>query len=108
MAIDAERWQRIESMYHAALGRVPEERSRFVAEACAGDENLCHEIESLLVQNSDATGSLDEPAFAAFATLFEHAALSPLPSGTRLGEFTIDSFWGRAEWEWSTKPKMPS
>ena len=38
MAIDAERWQPIESIYHAALGRVSEERRRFLAEACAGDE----------------------------------------------------------------------
>ena len=46
------------------------------------------------MQNSDGTGPLDEPAFAGLATLFEHAALSPLPSGTRLSEFTIDSLLG--------------
>ena len=94
MAIDAERWQRIESIYHAALGRKPEQRSKFVAETCAGDEGLLREVASLLAQPSDAAGPLDEPAWKVLTTFFESADEPPLPSGTRLGYFTVASLLG--------------
>jgi serine/threonine protein kinase len=94
VAVDAERWQRMESIYHAALGREPEERSKFLAETCAGDEDLLGEIASLLAQHSDAPGPLDEPAWNVLTTLFENAEESPLPSGTQLGAYTIASLLG--------------
>lgn len=94
MAVDAERWQRIESIYHAALERRPEQRSRFIAEACGDDESLCHEIESLLAQDSEAAGPLDEPAWEALTALFGNANQSPLPNGTQLGSYTIKSLLG--------------
>jgi hypothetical protein len=39
---------RIESLYHAARSRPPEQRAAFLAEACGGDEHLRREVESLL------------------------------------------------------------
>ena len=94
MAIDAERWQRIESIYHAALEREPDQRSRFLAKACADDPNLRCEIESLLAEDPEAAGPLDEPAWDVLTTLFEPAEYSPLPSGTQLGSYTIGSLLG--------------
>jgi len=32
------RWLRIESLFHAALERSPAERTGYLAEACAGDD----------------------------------------------------------------------
>jgi hypothetical protein len=46
--MDAERWQQIERLYHAALARPATERAAFVAEASAGDEELRSEVVQLL------------------------------------------------------------
>ncbi|MBV8808459.1 MAG: hypothetical protein JO033_07265 [Acidobacteriaceae bacterium] len=94
MAVDTERWRRIESIYHAALEREPEQRSKFIAEACAGDEGLCHEIESLLAQASKTAGPLDAPAWDALGTLLGDAKESPLARGTQLGSYIIESLLG--------------
>ena len=45
-----ERWQRLESICHAALARPAEERAAFVAEACGGDHALRQEAESLVAR----------------------------------------------------------
>ena len=47
----AERWQEIERLYHSALERRPEERQAYLASACRADENLRHEVESLLASD---------------------------------------------------------
>jgi hypothetical protein len=50
----AERWARIERLYHDALQRDPRERGSFLADACAGDESLRLEVESLLAHDGGA------------------------------------------------------
>ncbi len=54
-----ERWRRIEDICHDALGRRPDDRAAFVRDACAGDDVLRAEVESLLANQSraDALGS---------------------------------------------------
>jgi len=46
--MDAHRWARIESLYHAALAKEPAERPHYLAAACAQEPELQHEVESLL------------------------------------------------------------
>jgi len=60
--MDAERWQRIEQLCHAALERGPSEQPAFLEEVCAGDEALRREIESLLAQQANAERYLEAPA----------------------------------------------
>jgi serine/threonine protein kinase len=60
--MDADRWQKIEQLYHAALEHDAGERRAFLQQACAGDKELRREIESLLACQNDAKGFLDEPA----------------------------------------------
>ena len=43
----AERWQRVEQLYHSTLEKEVSERSSFLAEACAGDEGLRREVKLL-------------------------------------------------------------
>jgi serine/threonine-protein kinase len=43
-----ERWKQIEQLYHAALECEPAARGSFLAQACAGDEELRREVEELL------------------------------------------------------------
>jgi hypothetical protein len=50
----AERWRKVESLYHAAHERRPEERSAFLTVACSGDDALRQEVESLLGDESKA------------------------------------------------------
>lgn len=47
------RWQRIEAIFHQAAELAPEARSAFLSEACAGDESLRKEVESLLAHESE-------------------------------------------------------
>jgi len=53
------RWQRIEEICHEALEHLPDDRAAFVREACAGDDALRAEVESLLANQSraDALGT---------------------------------------------------
>src|SRR5215210_1943489 len=44
----ADRWRRIEPIFQAALDLVPDERAAFLDRACAGDETLRREVESLI------------------------------------------------------------
>ncbi|MBI4481357.1 MAG: serine/threonine-protein kinase [Acidobacteria bacterium] len=57
-----ERWQQIEKVYTAALQREPSERAAFLDEACAGDEEMRREVESLLAYQGKAEGFIEAPA----------------------------------------------
>ena len=46
--MNPQRWARIESLYHAALEKGPEERAGYLAEACVDEPELKREVESLL------------------------------------------------------------
>jgi eukaryotic-like serine/threonine-protein kinase len=57
---DAERWATVERIYHDAIDRPPAERAAFLRSACAGDDWLHHEVESLLA--SDGGSLLEKSA----------------------------------------------
>lgn len=46
--MEPERWQDVERIYHAALQCKESQRTAFVMEACAADQTLRAEVESLL------------------------------------------------------------
>jgi len=54
--VERERWLKVERLYHAAREREGSERAGFLREACAGDEALRREVESLLAEDR---GNLD-------------------------------------------------
>jgi eukaryotic-like serine/threonine-protein kinase len=72
------RWLELERLYHAALEREPEERASFVEQACAHDEDLRRELESLLEH--------DRP---------EDDFLDPLQPGSLVGSYRIVERIGR-------------
>ena len=51
--MDPERWRQVGELFHRALEHGPEERSRFLDEACGGDPALRAEIDSLLAHHDD-------------------------------------------------------
>ena len=50
----SERWARTERLYHEALACGANERGSFLADACAGDDALRREVESLLAHDGRA------------------------------------------------------
>ncbi len=81
--MEADRFHRVEELYHAALERPPDERSAFLDEACANDANLRTEVESLLAFESKADQFLEKPA----AEIASDASSSLL--GRRLSRYRI-------------------
>jgi serine/threonine protein kinase/Tol biopolymer transport system component len=71
-----ERWRQIEDLYHAALERAESERTGFLEQACAGDEGLRREVESLLSFHQQAKSFIEAPA------LEEAARSLPLSGAT--------------------------
>ena len=49
-----DRWRQVDDLCHAALARPAEDRAAFLATACAGDDVLRGEVESLLAEESNA------------------------------------------------------
>jgi len=75
-----ERFQKVEQLYHAALERKEADRKAFLVSACAGDDALLREVESLLGYEGRAAGFIEEPAVEVAA---RRLGRDPVPSGTR-------------------------
>jgi serine/threonine protein kinase/Flp pilus assembly protein TadD len=86
--MNRERWGQIEELFHAALQVKESSRADFVRQACAGDEELRHEVESLLAQDDKARDFIETPAFAAKAGA---------PQRDRVNQGTSNSQSGLAE-----------
>ncbi|NBC18727.1 MAG: protein kinase, partial [Bacteroidetes bacterium] len=91
--MDSTRWRHLKALFEAALDRPPEERTSFLDEACAGDEELRQELESLLMA---AAGSgpfdalADEFVSPLLADLEDDAdLLMPTLEGRRVGPYEI-------------------
>jgi len=84
---DPARWQQVKNLLAQAIDLAPEERARFLDDACAGDRGLRTEIESLLAFSQDAEARLHSLPQDWIAD----AALAPGRSwiGRRLGAWCI-------------------
>ena len=60
--MQAERWRRIEELYHAAVELEEGKRGCFLEQACTDDETLRREIDSLLDYDREVSGFLESPA----------------------------------------------
>lgn len=86
-----ERWQLIEKIYHLALEREPNRRVSFLAEACADDEELRREVESLLASHDQAASFIEHPpADIAAGMVAEKQSII----GRTLGHYRISSLLG--------------
>ena len=82
-----ERWQQIARIYDLAVESHPIARESILARACAGDEALRREVESLLDHDASPL-VVDRPVWAAAAPLFGTG--HDLRPGTVLGPYRID------------------
>ena len=62
--MNAERWQQIEELFHAALNSEPAQRTAFLARIRATDEALCSDVESLLASHEQTDSFFEESASA--------------------------------------------
>src|SRR5688572_13080124 len=85
-----ERWRQVEEIVHAALSRRESQRMAFLADACAGDEALRREVESLLTQQASAGGFLEGKAVAVAAQMINETETSLL-TGRRLGAYEVQA-----------------
>jgi eukaryotic-like serine/threonine-protein kinase len=90
--MNPDRWRQISDVCHAALARDPRNRAAFLREACAGDDALQQEVESLLSNENKAAGFLSEPAFAAAAVIVNHPGT--VLTGRRVGVYQIHTLLG--------------
>src|SRR6266446_1770055 len=86
-----ERWEQIDQLLEACLEREPGQRAAFLAQACAGDEELQRrEVESLLVAHEQAAGFIEAPAASGLFT--DHQARAMV--GRTLGHYHIRALLG--------------
>src|SRR5215208_4423157 len=83
-----ERYQQIGEIYHSALELGPKQRVAFLAQACADDEELLREVESLIASNEQAGEFIHAPALEVAAELLTTDQCDLLP-GKSLGPYTI-------------------
>jgi serine/threonine protein kinase/Tol biopolymer transport system component len=86
-----ERSRQVEQLYHAARQRHPSERATFLEQACAGDDALRHELESLLAEDDGVQSFLETPALELMNQISgeEEAGLSMV--GRQFGLYTVVS-----------------
>ncbi len=60
--MQAERWRRVEQLYHTAMEQEEGERAAFLERSCAGDQALRVEVESLIAYARQTGRIIDTPA----------------------------------------------
>jgi serine/threonine protein kinase/Tol biopolymer transport system component len=90
------RWQRIEEVFHHAADLAPPQRAEFLSAACAGDEELRREVESLLA-NDDSADNMVEAAVSKAAGLLpeEQTAAGDDLVGKHIGSYVVTELIGK-------------
>jgi eukaryotic-like serine/threonine-protein kinase len=92
--MQAERLRQIEDVFHRALERPASERVAFLAEACAGDEALRREVESLLAAHEQGGSGLAHAVTDLAAEWAQEQ--NPQPTSARiLGPYRLLSLLGK-------------
>ena len=88
----SDRQRQITELYHAALGRDGRDRAAFLREACAGNDALRREVESLLGYEDAAAPFLERPAIEEVAPLVTSRPESTGDlAGRRIGVYQIEA-----------------
>ena len=88
-----EKWQRIERLYHEALQLARADRAPFLKTSCEGDEQLLHEVESLLDSHDFAPSFIDSPPDDVAASLLADSRVQSM-RGRTFGRYTIETLIG--------------
>jgi eukaryotic-like serine/threonine-protein kinase len=66
--MQAERWSRLEQLYHIAMEQEEDQRAAFLERSCAGDQALRDEVVSLIAYGRQTGRIIDQPAMEVVAT----------------------------------------
>jgi serine/threonine protein kinase len=84
-----QRWQQVKELFHASLERAPGERRAFLAQACAGDDALKGEVESLIKAHESEGSFIDSPAYEVAADWLAGGEDAPSLVGQQVGRYEI-------------------
>ncbi len=87
-----ERWQQVMQIYQAALDTGPDRREAFLKKACAGDNSLQKEVESLLASNPELKDFMEFPAMELAARMLAQDQMKAPPidlAGCTLAHYRI-------------------
>jgi hypothetical protein len=99
-----ERWREIEQLYQLALEQEAGRRAVFLAETCAGDEEMRREIESLLAHAEPAEGFMEAPGVAVLAQAIARERSGSMLAG-RLVLTGLFRSWAQVGWVRFTVPE---
>ncbi|HET6891683.1 MAG TPA: protein kinase, partial [Pyrinomonadaceae bacterium] len=88
-----ERWKAIDELAQAALDHPPAKRAAFLVLACAGDEALQREVESLILYQSQASEFLEQPALERAAAVIVRQP-QRLIKGDSIGHYQVVGLLG--------------
>ncbi|MBL8208053.1 MAG: protein kinase [Blastocatellia bacterium] len=86
--------QQIEAVFHDACNLAPDERTAFIAQACAGDEDLRREVEALLTSDEQAGPLIETPAYQMAAPLLLESQ-SPAFAAQSISHYQIIALLGQ-------------
>src|SRR5437868_2442376 len=90
----AQHWQQIKELFHSAIELEPGERAAFLDAACAQDDSLRREIESLIAAHEKDGSFIDSPAYEGVADLIADDQ-NELATGQTFGHYEILSQLGK-------------
>ena len=89
-----QRWAQIRQVFDGALERPAKDRAAYLRVLCARDEELRHEVESLLRSHEQSDEFLETPA-AQLSQIVSQEDISEYPHGYRLGPYQFEHRIGR-------------
>src|SRR5262245_47699633 len=95
--MNADRWRRVEQIYHAALERQPSERNALVDTLCAGDLELRSEVAQLIDADAQAGAFMQVPAWQIAGTMSgaaSAAAASDTLTGRQIASYSVLNLLG--------------
>ncbi|MFZ0759730.1 MAG: serine/threonine-protein kinase, partial [Candidatus Sulfotelmatobacter sp.] len=93
--MQADRWRRIEELYHASMEQPEDQRAAFLERACPDDQALRVEVESLIAHARRTGGIIDKPALQVVAAAMaedlcaEEGIKADKMIGARLAQYRI-------------------
>jgi len=84
----AERWQKVKSLFDAALEFAPNQRRQFLDESCGTDDGLRQEVEKLLDSFADDS-FMEQPAAAQVASVIIKAGTKNIEAGKYFDYYEI-------------------
>jgi eukaryotic-like serine/threonine-protein kinase len=85
----SERYRQVKVLFQEVLDVPPTARAAYLTKACAGDDALQREVESLLASHEEAGEFIETPAAAELTLTYGEAEQTAASNGQRIGPYQI-------------------